>query len=96
MEAQMRKTLLTLSFAAGLSLFAPIDAPAAPANGSAIPAAVATNPLVQQARVFCYNRYSGRFLHWGSCGRRYVRHYYHPRVYCMNRRTGRFLHWGHC
>jgi len=30
MEAQMRKTLLTLSFAAGLSLFAPIDAPAAP------------------------------------------------------------------
>jgi hypothetical protein len=97
MEAQMRKTLLTLAFAGALSLLAPINAPAAPANGAAIPAAVAENPLVQQARVFCYNRYTGRFVHWGYCGRRhYVRHYYHPRVYCMNRRTHRFLHWGHC
>ena len=42
------------------------------------------------ARLFCYNRYTGRFLHWGACGRS------HPRVYCYNRYTGRFLHWGHC
>ena len=92
----MRKSMLALAFLGGLSLFAPINAPAAPANGSAIPGAVAANPLVQQARVFCYNRYSGRFLHWGSCGRRYVRHYYHPKVYCRVRRTGRFLHRGSC
>jgi len=42
------------------------------------------------ARVFCYNTNTGRFLHWGPC-RRTV-----PRVYCYNRRTGRFLHWGAC
>jgi hypothetical protein len=92
----MRKILLTLVFAGGLSLLAPMTTSAGPANGSAIPGAVADNPLVQQARVFCYNRRSGRFLHWGYCGRHYVRHYSRPRVYCMNRRTHRFIHWGHC
>lgn len=47
------------------------------------------------ARVFCYNRHTGRFLHWGYCHRY---HYYrrHPRVFCYNRHNGRFLHWGHC
>lgn len=49
---------------------------------------------LQDSRVFCYNRYSGRFLHWGSCG--YRRVWYRPRIYCRNVYTGRFLHWGHC
>ncbi len=95
----MRKIYLAL-FAAGLATSAPIEAPAAPAtplSSAAIVEAARANPPVEPARLFCYNRYTGRFLHWGSCGRRHwVRHYYHPRVYCYNRRTGRFLHWGHC
>jgi hypothetical protein len=93
----MRKILLTLLLAGGMGLFAPVSASAAPINGAAILDVLQMAPLVQKARVFCYNRYTGRFLHWGYCGRRhYVRRYYRPRVYCYNRRTGRFLHWGHC
>jgi hypothetical protein len=41
------------------------------------------------AREFCYNKYTGRFQHWGACE-------HHPRVYCYSRYTGRFLHWGAC
>lgn len=41
-------------------------------------------------RLFCYNKSSGRFLHWGSCGGGGIR------VYCKNRYSGRFLHWGSC
>lgn len=53
---------------------------------------------IQQARLFCANRYTGRFLYWGRCRRRrvYYHHYYRPRVYCRNRYTHRFLHWGYC
>lgn len=45
---------------------------------------------VDDARVFCFNRASGRFLHWGSCYRSA------PRVYCKNHWSGEFLHWGSC
>lgn len=44
------------------------------------------NPLLSDVRVFCYNRYSGRFLHWGSCRRRVVRYrYYRPRYHYYRR-----------
>jgi hypothetical protein len=49
------------------------------------------------ARLYCYNRYSGAFLHWGPCGGYHPINYYHPgRTYCYNRYTGNFLHWGAC
>lgn len=54
-------------------------------------------PLVQKARIFCYNTYTGRFLHWGRCGYRYsYRRHYLPRVYCRTRYGHHFLHWGRC
>jgi hypothetical protein len=48
---------------------------------------------LSEARVYCFNRYTGEFLHWGSC--------YQPartpgRTYCYDRYTGGFLHWGSC
>ncbi|HTZ68919.1 MAG TPA: hypothetical protein VMB83_15915 [Roseiarcus sp.] len=46
-----------------------------------------------EARVYCYNRYTGAFLHWGYCSH----HYSTPgRTYCYNRYTGEFLNWGSC
>jgi len=91
----MRKSLLTAIALAGMGFFAPGAASAAPAAAGGVLEALESSSLIQEARVFCYNRYTGRFLHWGRCARR-VRHYSRPRVYCYNRRTGRFLHWGHC
>ncbi len=57
---------------------------------------------LHKARLYCANRYTGRFLYWGRCGHRhiyyhhYYRRHYHYRVYCRTRYTHRFLHWGHC
>jgi hypothetical protein len=64
---------------------------ALPMAGMAIDPSLKTELPIQDARIFCYNRYSGRFLHWGSCAP-----VFHPRVYCRNRYSGRFLHWGSC
>ena len=45
-----------------------------------------------EASTYCYNRYTGEFLHWGACYR-----YSTPgRTYCYDRYTGEFLHWGQC
>jgi hypothetical protein len=68
---------------------------AAPLNGAAIPRMAPSAPAVEEARLFCYNRYSGRFLHWGPCGGGYGYGYHRPRYYCRNR-WGQFLHWGPC
>jgi hypothetical protein len=95
----MRK-LVHLGMAAVMAtLFIVPDVEALPLSGAAVveQADSSSQDMVQEARVFCYNRYTGRFLHWGSCApRRVVRRRSVPRVYCYNRRTGRFLHWGHC
>jgi hypothetical protein len=91
----MRKVLIALAAAGGIGVISTSSSMGAPANGAAILSAVQSNSLVQDARVFCYNRATGRFLHWGSCG--YARRVYNrPRVYCRNRYTGRFLYWGAC
>ena len=91
----MRKILIALAAAGGIGIFGTSNASAAPVNGAAILGAVEATSPVQDARVFCYNRFTGRFLHRGSCG--FVRHrVYRPRVYCKNRYTGRFLYWGAC
>lgn len=54
-------------------------------EGNAMPAAPsavsAPAPIVEQARLYCYNRYSGRFLHWGPCGGGYYRPYYRRNYY---------------
>jgi hypothetical protein len=73
----MRKIFLALLIAGGMFSFGASPAAAAPANGSAIADALKSNSLIQDARLYCYNRYTGRFLHWGPCGG-YHRHYYHP------------------
>lgn len=86
----MRKIVALAAFAAGLSILGASQTIAAPASGSAILDALKATSPIQDARVFCYNRYSGRFLHWGHCQRSV------PRVYCRNRYTKRFLYWGAC
>ena len=91
----MRRLLIALFAAASVCSVGPEEAVAAPVNAAAIAAAFDAASMVQDARVYCYNARTGRFLHWGHCYR-HRRVYRHPRVYCYNRRTGRFLHWGHC
>ena len=73
----------------GAALAMPFDA------GPLVRAAERDNP-VEQARIFCFNRFTGGFLHWGPCGRPVVYYRPRPRVYCRNLFTGRFLHWGYC
>ena len=81
--------LLACTLSPGAALAAPIDA------GSIARSAQAANP-VEQVRLFCANRFTGRFLHWGGCGPTFVYYRPHPRVYCRNRYSGAFLHWGFC
>ena len=70
---------------AAFALSAIGPARAAPIAASSLGAQVAAPSLTEKARLYCYNRYNGRFLHWGACGgyhRRYYRHYYYrPRYY---------------
>ena len=80
-------TACTLSPGAALAM--PFD------PASLVRAEAAASP-VEQARIFCANRFTGRFLHWGSCGPRFVYYRPRPRVYCRNRFTGGFIHWGFC
>ena len=59
----MRGTQIAL--AAGVGLFGISSGWAAPIDGSAILRSLESMSPVQQARVFCYNKYTGRFLHLG-------------------------------
>jgi hypothetical protein len=86
----MRKIIILAATVAGLGILSTSQSMGAPASGGAILDALKSTSPIQDARVFCYNRHSGRFLHWGHC-RRSV-----PRVYCRNRYTKRFLYWGAC
>ena len=54
-------------------------AKAAPVAAASLAHQTAAPDLTEKARLYCYNRYSGRFLHWGACG--YRRHYYYHRYY---------------
>lgn len=81
----MRKLLIALAAAGGIGMFNMPASVAAPASGGAILGLIQNEPLVEQARLYCVNRYTGRFLYWGRCGgyryhpryyRRYHRHYY--------------------
>ena len=90
----MRIRIVSALVALGLGLSGSFDAMAMPTIENPLVGATDSSPLIQDARVYCYNRYTGRFLHWGSCSRPVYRR--PGRVYCYNRYTGRFLHWGHC
>ena len=89
----MKRKFVSFVAAVGFGVAcASTNASAMPANGAAISGPLQSSlSSVEKARVFCYNRYSGRFLHWGSCGGGGG----YPRVYCRNR-YGQFLHWGRC
>jgi hypothetical protein len=85
------KAIVTIVTAASIYFSVTSISSGAPVSGAGIIGAREANSLVQDARVFCFNRRTGRFLHWGSCRRRVSSR---PRVYCRYR--GRFLHWGSC
>ncbi len=78
--------LLSFGLLAGL---ATAPAQAAPLAASSLATQAAAPSMTEQARVYCYNRYTGRFLHWGACGYHryyyhryyYRRHYWHPHYY---------------
>ena len=91
----MKRFVITLAAAAALGMAA-TGAMAAPGGAAGGIGGAEDNPLRHDARTFCYNRYTGAFLHWGSCRRARPVYYSRPRVYCRNRYTGQFLHWGSC
>jgi hypothetical protein len=74
----MRKLFLALFAVGGLALS---NAPAAVAMPTAGDVFSGATEKLTEARVFCYNRYTGRFLHWGPCGGYYRPHYYYHRYY---------------
>jgi hypothetical protein len=67
---------------AAFSQFSTGPAMAAPVAASRLAGQASAPPLTEMARLYCYNRYSGQFLHWGACGGYYRPHYYYrPRYY---------------
>ena len=73
--------LLALGFLAitAVTLVGTNPSRAVPANGPSIAASLADISDVDQV-VFCYNRNTGAFAHWGRC--RVVCNYYGPGGYC--------------
>jgi hypothetical protein len=80
----MRKLFLALIAAGGIATFNAPAAMAMPTVGDVFSGA--TDKPIEDVRLYCYDRYSGRFLHWGPCYRDrwrygYHRHYYYHRRY---------------
>jgi hypothetical protein len=76
----MRKMPLALLGVATLALFGANQSLAAPASGSSIVAGSNDIRNVENVRIFCYNRITGKFNHWGPC--RVVCNYYGPGGTC--------------
>ncbi len=76
----MRKMLLTLLGVATLAMFSANQSLAAPASGSSIVAGLNDIRNVENVRIFCYNRVTGKFNHWGPC--RVACNYYGPGGTC--------------
>ncbi|MCW2285534.1 hypothetical protein M2323_003491 [Rhodoblastus acidophilus] len=74
----IRFLLLAVTLGLAAPTLTPDSAKAAPVAASSLGKQTLASDLIEQARVYCYNRYTGRFLHWGPC---YRRHYYRPRYY---------------
>jgi hypothetical protein len=78
--------LLTLAVILGFAALASLatgPARSAPVASSSIAAQVAATSPIEKTRLYCYNRYTGRFLHWGPCGG--YRPYYYRRPYYYHR-----------
>ena len=75
----MRKSLVVVVAAAGFSCLMGSSALALPLSNPSVRDLIGANPLAQEARVFCYNRYTGRFLHWGRCRGGYRPRFSRPR-----------------
>ncbi len=79
----IRFLLLAVLFGVAAPALTP-KAQAAPIAASPLAHQTAAPDLTEQARLYCYDRYTGRFLHWGPCYRRhyvYRRYYYRPHYY---------------
>jgi len=76
----MRKFLIALCAVGAMSGLGAVGAIAAPISGAGIHNALKTDSMVEKARLYCYNRYTGAFLHWGPCrhDRWRYRHWGHP------------------
>ena len=72
--------LLTLAILLGFAALTPLasgPARSAPIAVSSLAAQVAASSPIEKTRLYCFNRYTGQFLHWGPCGG-YRRVYYRP------------------
>ena len=90
-ENQMRQQILGLACIATIVMGSTSPSLALPFNGASLSPQQNVSSRLQDVRMFCYNRWNGRFLHWGSCASAY-----HPRIYCRSNYNGQFLHWGSC
>ena len=85
--------LVACTISPGAALAMPFDA------GSLAKAAHGDDPI-ENVRIVCVNRYSGRIIAYHPCGYYRPRYTYYRRpryrVFCKNRFTGRFIHWGYC
>lgn len=90
----LSKALSLMIVGGGLVLSAHTTAQAAPLSADTLAGALEENPLVQDARLVCVNRRTGRILYYGPCrGYRPVRRF---RFVCVSRSTGRILYRGRC
>jgi hypothetical protein len=76
----MKKILLALLGVTTLALFGASQSLAAPASGSSIAAGLNDIRNFENVRVFCYNKNTGAFAHWGAC--RVACTYYGPGGTC--------------
>jgi len=88
----IRYLMLAVMIGVAAPTLTPESAQAAPVAASILAKQTAAPDLTEPARVYCYNRYTGRFLHWGPC---YRRHYYRPRYYYRPHRHWRrhYYYW---
>jgi len=71
----IRFLLLAVVLGVAAPALTPQTVQAAPLAASSLAGQTAAPDLTEKTRLYCYNRYTGRFLHWGPCYRRH--HYYH-------------------
>jgi hypothetical protein len=64
----MRKGIMALLVASGVSLAGVSGAAAMPVGAAVLDKALAEQSPITKARVYCYNTDTGQFLHWGPCG----------------------------
>ncbi|MBB4196247.1 hypothetical protein CCR94_12215 [Rhodoblastus sphagnicola] len=92
----IRFLLLAIMFGVAVPALTPQSVQAAPVAALSLANQTAAPDLTEKTRLYCYNRYTGRFLHWGPCYRRhhyYRRHYYYRPHYWHRRHWHRHYYW---